>query len=140
MALVYALVRTIAVFLRKRAEYAHSRVKKAYEATQEKFSELEHRCKADEVSVGRPVSYPVQIELLKSYESNERARQRWLAADKKLKRRRWIEKRISDFSGRKIPYTFGVIDMALIIKVLDFVGGPGSLDLRSVTELISMFH
>jgi len=71
MVLLYALIRTIAVFLRMWAQRVHDRAKSVYESANEKFTKLEARCKSDEVSVGRPMDYPAQIQLLKLFDVNE---------------------------------------------------------------------
>ena len=132
MAVLYALIRGIAVFLRKRADASHARAKTVYEAAEKAFQDLENDCKSEEVTVGRPVSYPQQIELLKHYEANERARQKWLKARQRLTRWQKRASRVESFSGRKIPYTFGLIDMALVMRALDFFGAPVELDFHSI--------
>ena len=136
MAVIYALIRGIAVFLRKRADASHARAKRIYEEAETAFRDLENQCKADEVSVGRPVSYPAQIELLKSYEANELTRRKWIKARQKMVRRQKWTQRIESFSGRKIPYTFGLIDMALVMRTLDFFGAPIDVDFQSIVQWV----
>ncbi len=136
MVIFYALIRTIAVFLRLWAQRAHNRAKRIYESANEKFTKLEARCKTDEVSVGRPMDYPAQIQLLKLFDANEEARQRWAAAGKRLKRRKKLEDRIVGFSGRKVPYTFGLIDMAVLMKLADFFG-ISYIDFNSISEFVT---
>ena len=133
MVFIYALIRMIAVFRRAWAQRVHDRAKRAYESANEKFTALEARCKTDEVSVGRPMDYPAQIQLLKLFDANEEARQRWVTAGKRLKRRKKLEERIVSFSGRKVPYTFGLIDMAVLMKVTDFFG-VSYVDFNSISE------
>ena len=119
MALIYGLVCTLMIVLHKLAAWRHNRIKSAYELANSQFNDHESRCKTDEVTVGRPTDYHKQIELLKLFENKELARKRWIKSQKRVDARQrradWLRK----LSGRKLPYTFGLIDMALMLKVVD---------------------
>lgn len=119
MALIYGLMRSLAVALYKYAAWRHNRAKTQFEKLDSDFRTLETDCKAEEVSVGRPVDFASQIQLLKQYEKREAARQNWMHSVKRLQKRTKLQRKIKSFSGRKIPYTFGLIDMALVMRLVE---------------------
>ena len=119
MALIYGLVCALMIVLHKLAAWRHNRIKSAYELSNTQFNEHESRCKTDEVTFGRPTDYHQQIELLRLFDAKERLRKRWIKSQKKVDSRKrridWLKK----LSGQKLPYTFGLIDMALMLKLID---------------------
>ena len=119
MVILYAMVRSLTVLLRKATGIRHRRAKENYEQLKVQFRDLENECKAEEVSVGRPVDYTAQLRLLKLFELVEKARRRWIRMATRLKRRERLEAKVASIGGRKIPYTSGLIDMALVFKLLD---------------------
>jgi hypothetical protein len=134
MVLLYGVLRIMAAALCRWASWKHARMKKLYERAELAFQEVEGDCKSHEVRMGRPVDYHAQLRLLKSFESREAARQRWLAALRKheaaTRRDAWLK----DLRGKKLPYTFGLVDMALVLNVLDRLGSPLQVDLMSLAE------
>ena len=122
MLFVFSLIRGSAAVLRKLAAARHERAQRFYETRQTEFDRAEQDCKAGEVRVGRPMDYPAQLRLLKLYEAAEQARQRWMRRAQSLNSRRQWEERVLAFRGRKLPYTFGLIDMALVMQVVDQFG------------------
>ena len=50
-----------------------------------------------------------------------------------------MESRIKSLRGRKIPYTFGLFDMALVLKAMDSVREASRLDFTSVADLAQSF-
>jgi hypothetical protein len=128
MAFLYGLIRALAALLRRVATVKHRRVQRRYEQLQTSFDELERECKAHEVRLGRPADYVWQLRLLKAYEVKENARLKWIKAAHKMNAREGWEKRIVAFSGRKIPYTFGLIDMAAVIQAADHLPWPVRLE------------
>jgi hypothetical protein len=134
MVLVYGLLRALATALRAVAAARHARAKRRYEQLADSFHELETSCKAHEVSVGRPADYASQLRLLQLFERTERARQRWVARVAALQKRVRYERAVRRFSGRKLPYTFGVIDMALLMKLAEVFG----LNVNTISEAIRM--
>ena len=69
----------------------------------------------------------------------EAAKSRWVSAERKLnKRQRW-EARIQNLKGRKIPYSFGLLDMALVIKLIDAAREAGRLDIEQIHDLVQSF-
>ncbi len=136
MALLYGLICSWIVVLRKFAARKHNRLKKNYENASASFKSTEQDCKNDEVAMGRPAGYASQLRLMKQYETVESARTRWISAERKLnKRQRW-ESRIKSLQGRKIPYSFGLLDMALVLKVTDVVREAGNFDLSIVQDFL----
>jgi hypothetical protein len=125
MALIYGFIRSIVYALRKLAERRHARVKRVYEEQEESFSRLDGERKLEEVGTGRPVDYALQFRLLKSFEAKEQARQKWVAAAERMNRRLRLESKVQQFSGLRLPYTFGLIDMALVMKMLDELSSYG---------------
>lgn len=134
VALIYGLVRSLAVALIKWSEWRHKRAKNKLEKADKEFREVEQSCKADEVEVGRPVDYFAQLQLLKLYEIREKANAHWKRAATKLAIRKLWQKRVAAFSGRKLPYTLGLVDMALAMKVFEFVCRYG-VDVSSLTTV-----
>lgn len=118
MALIYGLMRSLAVALYKYAAWRHNRAKLQFEKLDDDFRKLETECKAEEVSVGRPVDFGSQIKLLKQYEKREVARQHWIQSSRKMQKRARLTATVRSFSGRKLPYTFGLIDMALLMRLI----------------------
>ena len=91
--------------------------------------------------MGRPAGYASQLRLMKQFEAVESARTRWISAERKLsKQQRW-ESRIKSLQGRKIPYSFGLLDMALVLKLTDFAREAGRFDLSIVQDfLMTLFN
>ena len=141
MALIYGMICSWIVVLRKFAAWKHNRLKKNYENAEASFKSTEQDCKNDEVAMGRPAGYASQLRLMKQYEAVESARTRWISAERKLsKRQRW-ESRIKSLQGRKIPYSFGLLDMALVLKLTDFAREAGRFDLSIVQDfLMTLFN
>lgn len=120
--LLYGLVRCIAVTLRWNAQRAHDKAQSAYEKMQVLFNKLETDCKAEEVSLGRPMAYTGQIRLLKAFENAEASRLRWVKSAARLTRRKKIEDKLNGFESAKLPYTFGLLDMAGALRAVDYFG------------------
>ena len=120
--LLYGILRGISALLRRVAEWKHTSAQNAYERVETLFRDLELSCKADEVALGRPLDYAQQLRLLKAYERREAARERWVRAAERMNRRKHVEGRVQSFSEMRLPYTFGLIDMAFILRVLDHLG------------------
>ena len=139
MALLYGMICSWVVVLRKLASWKHNRLKKNYENADKSFRAVERECKNEEVAVGRPAAYSAQLKLMKLYEVLEQAKTRWIASKRKLDKREQLESRVKSMRGRKIPYSFGLLDMAIVIKVIDLVREAGRLDFTSVAELVQSF-
>ncbi len=120
--LLYGMMRCVAATLRWNAQRAHDKAQGAYEKLQELFNKLETDCKAEEVSLGRPIAYTGQIRLLKAFENAEASRERWVKSATKLNRRKRIEDKLNGFESAKLPYTFGLLDMAGILRAIDYFG------------------
>jgi len=114
MVLFYALLRMLAATLYKTASWRHGRAKKQLEKADALFRKIETSCKSDEVSSGRPADFMAQFKLMQQYEKRDKANLRWVKAAKRLNRRDYFAKGLAGFSGRKLPYVFGFVDMALI--------------------------
>ena len=137
MAILFAMLCGWVVVLRKFASRKHDRLKNKYETVNESFQLVERDCKNDEVAVGRPGSYSAELRLMKLYESVEQAKQNWIAASQKLVKRQKMEERLKGLRGRKIPYTFGLLDMAVVIKGIDAIREAKRFDLSFITDLIN---
>ena len=122
MMLLYGFLRGISAILRRAAEWKHGRTRKAYECAETAFGELETSCKADEVAFGRPLDYAQQLRLLKAYERREVAKERWVRAAERMNRRKNVDGKVRSLSEMRLPYTFALIDMAFILRVLDHLG------------------
>jgi len=136
MALIYAMFSSWIVVLRKLASWKHNRLKARYEQADKAFRELERECKNDEVAVGRPAAYKSQLKLMKLYETLEAAKTHWRLAKKKLNKRQKLEDKLKALRGRKIPYTFGLLDMAIVLKVIDVAREANGFDLNVAMEFV----
>lgn len=136
MALLYGMFCSWIVVLRRLAARKHNRLKKRYEAADKAFRNVERDCKNDEVAVGRPAAYKSQLKLMKLYEALDAAKAAWIKSKKKLAKREKTEERIKSLQGRKIPYTFGLLDMAIVVKGIDFAREYDRLDLSGVIDFV----
>jgi len=136
MALIYAMLCSWIVVLRKLASWKHNRLKTRYENADKAFRTLERECKNDEVAVGRPAAYSAQIKLMKLYEALESAKKRWRVAKKKLNKRQKFEDKLKALRGRKIPYSFGLLDMAIVMKVVDVAREANGFDFSIAMDFI----
>ena len=68
MALLYGMICSWVVVLRKFAAWKHDRLKKNYAAAADSFKVTETDCKNDEVAMGRPADYGVQLRLMKQFD------------------------------------------------------------------------
>ena len=139
MALLYGMFCSWIVVLRKLASRKHNRLKKNYESAETAFRRVERDCKNDEVAVGRPAAYSAQLKLMKLYEAVDQSKTRWVAAKRKLAKRERAEAKIKSLKGRKIPYTFGLLDMAFVVKAIDLIREAGGFDFGYITELANSF-
>lgn len=114
MALIYALVRIIAVALYKLASWRHGRAKKQLEKADASFRKIESACKTDEVASGRPAEFMKQFNLMKEFEKRDKANQRWQKSAKRLNNRDRFASWLAGFTGRKLPYLVGLFDMAIV--------------------------
>ncbi len=131
----YSLIRGSVATLRMLASGRHASAQRRYEQLQGDFEQAELDCKAAEVSMGRPMDYAAQLRLLKLFEAAEAARLVWVRRANQLNSRKLWEQRIVAFRGRKLPYSFGLIDMALIMQVVDHLGV--GLDTATLSDWIS---
>jgi hypothetical protein len=136
MALIYAMLCSWIVVLRKLASWKHNRLKKRYETANKAFRKVERECKNDEVAVGRPAAYKAQLKLMKMFEALESAKQRWLAGKKKLDKRTKLEGKLKELRGRKVPYSFGLLDMAIVMKVADVARQAKGFNFSTVMDFI----
>ena len=136
MALLYALICSWAVVLRKFAARKHSRLKKICDRADSAFRKLEQECKSHEVAIGSPSDYHSQMRLLRLFDEKETVREQWVKAGNRLAARKRREQKLRKFSGRKLPYSFGVFDMALLFKLIDAGRGFGTWNIRSWLESI----
>lgn len=128
MAILYGLLRALVSMTCLVASAGHTRARKRYERLDAAFQERENECKAHEVAVGRPADYAAQLRLLKAFEEKERARKSWVRAARVLETRRRRADWLKSLSGRKVPYTFGLVDMALVLHMIDRLGLGVSVD------------
>lgn len=138
MAFLYGLLRAAAAAMRLVASRLHARAKKRYENMERKFSLIEDDCKAYEVRVGSPARYNAQLRLLKAYETKERARTKWMRAANRLERRQRREQWLKELSGKKLPYSFGLVDMALVMHALDRLSGFTVFELATLFESVKL--
>ncbi len=136
IALLYGLVTSWIVFLRKLAACKHNRVKNVYETANDAFIKVEQECKLHEVAFGGPADYHAQMRLLRLFDEKEKARTAWLRAHRKLADRKRMERRLRKFNGRKLPYTFGLIDMAFLFKLIDVGREFGYLNLATIVDSV----
>lgn len=138
MMLLYGLLCSISAFTRRLAEWKHARLRKAYESAETSFRDLENVCKADEVTLGRPVDYASQLRLLKAYEKRELAKTRWAKAAGAANSRKSVDRQVKSFRSMRMPYTFGLIDMAFLMRVLDQLGVLPRIDQPLIESLYSI--
>ena len=138
MALIYGLVRAIAVAFAKTTAWRHARVQKQFELADQAFRHSETSCKAEEVAAGRPTGFTSQFQLLKEFEKREAVHKRWKRSALKLQKRQRFAKWLSEFQGKKLPYSFGLIDMALAMKLVELTYAR-NVDFTLVSELIERY-
>ena len=136
MALLYAMICSWAVVLRKFAAWKHDRLKRVYNLADSAFQKLEQECKSHEVAIGSPSDYHSQMKLLRLFDEKEQARTRWIGAANRLKKRRARERVLRKIKGRKLPYTFGLFDMALVFKLIDAGREFGQWNLAALLDLV----
>ncbi len=139
MMLLYGMARCIAAALRWNAQRAHDKAQGAYEGLQELFTKLETDCKAEEVALGRPMAYTGQLRLLKAFENAEASRQRWVKSTTRLNRRNKLVEKLNGFHSARLPYTFGLVDMAGIMRGLDYCGLTPELSLTGIFETVKIW-
>ena len=139
MALLYAMLCSWFVVLRKLASRKHNRLKKNYEKSDKAFRRAERDCKNEEVAVGRPAALSAQVKLIKLYEELDQAKKAWVASKRTLDRRQKTVEKLHDLKGRKLPYTFGLVDMALVLKSFDVFREAQQWDLSFVMNLLDSF-
>jgi hypothetical protein len=137
MAFLYGLLRALAAAMRAVAALRHKRAKRSYERSEQAFQSLETECKAHEVRVGRPTDFGAQLRLLKAYEAKERDRARWVRAAHRLEARTGRERWLKDLSGRKLPYSFGLVDMAGVLYLADRLSGWAFEPVELIQRVIS---
>jgi hypothetical protein len=135
MAFLYGLLRGWVGLLRRLAAWRHSRAKRLYERLEHAFAEVERDCKTHEVRMGRPVDYAAQLRLLKAFETKEHARLAWVKAANRMNSRQAWDQRVRRFSGKKLPYTFGLLDMAALMQAVDYVPLPFQVNLATLHSL-----
>ncbi|MEL7497595.1 MAG: hypothetical protein AAFN77_08290 [Planctomycetota bacterium] len=139
MVLIYGMVCAIAVALAKIAAWQLARAKQKLETADGLFSELEINCKADEVASGRPADLTSQLRLMKQFEQREAANTAWKRRALIAARYQRVAKWLSDLSGKKLPYSMGLLDMAFGMKVFEaIVGSP--INWESMTQLILQLY
>jgi len=136
VALVYTMLCSWIVILRKLASRKHNRLKARYEQADKAFRKLERECKNDEVAVGRPAEYAAQLKLMKLYEALESAKKRWRLSKTKLNKRQNLEDKLKALRGRKIPYSFGLLDMAIVMKVVDVAREANRFDFSVAMDFL----
>ena len=139
MMLLYGLVRCIASALRYKAKRAHDRAKALYETLQTAFTSVETECKAEEVALGRPVDYTSQLRLMKAFEKSEDSRQRWVRSAERLAKREKLAERVNGFQNARLPYTFGLIDMTVVLRAFEYFGLTPELTLGSFIETVKVW-
>ena len=73
---------------------------------------------------------------MKLYEALESAKQHWLASKRKLDKRTKLVEKLKALRGRKIPYSFGLLDMAIVMKVVDVAREANGLDFSVAMDFI----
>lgn len=134
MALIYALVRIIAVALYQLASWRHGSAKKRLEKADASFRKIESACKTDEVASGRPADFMNQFKLMQEFEKRDKANQRWLKAAKRLNNRNRFATWLAGLTGRKLPYLVGLFDMAIVELVY-----RQDVDFSTVQETIQRY-
>ena len=92
-------------------------------------------CKNDEVAAG-PAAYSAQLKLMKRYEPLESIKIRWRQSKVKLNKRQTLGEKLKALKGRKIPYSFGLLDMAIVMKVIDVTREANGLDFSTVMDFV----
>ena len=139
MALLHAMICSRAVVLRKFAARKHSRLKKNCDRADSAFRKLEQECKGHEVTIGSPANYHSQMKLLRLFDEKETAREQWVKAGNRLAARSRRERKLRKFSGRKLPYSFRIFDMAMLFKLLDAGRGASNWNLSLAPNGINIF-
>jgi len=138
MMLLYGVLRGISAFIRRLAEWKHDRMQKAYETAEVTFRDLETSCKAHEVALGRPLDSAQHFRLLKAYERREIARDKWVESAENVTSQKNVEGKVRSFSSMRLPYTFGLLDMAFIMKMLDHLGLLPQIDQPLIETVYAM--
>ena len=136
MALIYGMFCGWVMVLRKLNTWKRNRRKTIYEAAILAFQNCEQECKNQEVVLGRPSDYHSQFRLMQLFFESENARQRWLQSEKQLTRHKHQVRKMRKLAGKKLPYTFGLLDMAFAFKLLDAGRQFGLIDIASTFYLL----
>ncbi len=139
MAILFAALRALTNAFRILASLRAGRAERKYETIDKEFRKLERDAKADEVQVGRPVGYAAQLKLLQSFETKERARERWMRAV--AKQRRWQRRadRVAASRGTVAPYLLGLVDASLIAVALHHLAAL-KIDVERVQSLVALLQ
>ena len=136
MALLYGLMRAIAFALLIKANWKHRRAKFRLEKADKAFREIENSCKAEEVASGRPANFASQFKLMKLFEVRDSTNERWKLAANRLNKREKFSAWLKSWNGKKVPYAFGLIDMALALSAHQWVtADPDRLE--TISRLLS---
>ena len=73
---------------------------------------------------------------LRLFDVKEGARDRWTAAANKLKKHKERRRSMRKFLGRKLPDSFGLLDMALLFKLVDAGRGFGNVNWSAFMDTV----
>lgn len=78
-----------------------------------------------------------QFKLAMLAEKRDRIESRWSAWQKRAERLGQFRRRLMAWKGRKLPYTFGVLDVAGALAMIDYFGAGHYLNARHLLDLVT---
>jgi hypothetical protein len=81
-----------------------------------------------------------QYKLAMLAEKRDRLESNYLTWHQRAERLGKVRQRLSAWKGRKLPYTFGALDVACAMSLIDYLGAGQHLNVRHLAEtLMSLF-
>lgn len=138
MALIYGLIHAFSAMVLKWAKWKNARAMKRLEAIDVQYRKQELQCKGKEVSTGRPATMLAQMKLMRLIEQRDDADNKFKSTATQLNRRQRFHKSVVDFQGKKLPYSLGLIDMALVMKLAEWAF-EDRMRWQLISDLIARF-
>lgn len=119
MVFLYQVLIVFAVVAKWFVSLHCGRRKQLYESEQQVYDNVETDVKLDQVAHNGRLPTEVQLKLMRYYNRKEDARQKWVAAENRLKGMTQRVDGLRAFQSRKVPYAAGFLDMALVMELVD---------------------
>lgn len=126
MVLLYQVLIVFALLAKWIVGLHCGRRKQVYESEQQTYDNVEADVKLDQVAYNGRLPTEVQLKLMRFYNRKEDARQKWIAAENRLKGMTNRVEGLRAFQSKKVPYAAGFVDMALVMELIDQLHGQSA--------------